>query len=136
MEAGLRQLGGIENIKINVETKHVQFNFDAKKHSLQELLKAIEGESGRFSARLLLQFKSKSITEEDFLKLKNALVRIKGVRSVGEPDKSRTIMITLKKDERTFLQEILDTSEKVGIPLQNPIKEEKLAACNQNLSQI
>jgi len=127
VEKALRQLGGIENIKIDVENKQVQFKFDSKKYTLQALMKAIEGESGRFSARLLLQFKSKRIAEGDFLKLKNTLLRINGVRDVGDPDKSGTVMITLKKDKETFLHELLESSEKMGIPLQNPIKNEDSA---------
>lgn len=95
-------------------------------------MKVIEGESGRFSARLLLQIKSKRIDDADFLKLKASLLKIKGIRDVRQPDENRIIMITLKKEQKTLLPELLECANKIAIPLQDPKVETFFASETQS----
>ncbi|MCH7944603.1 MAG: hypothetical protein IIC73_01110, partial [Armatimonadetes bacterium] len=120
MRSGIAQVKTVENARVIFDKELARLKFDARKVTLQELIQAVKGASERFDAKLLLQLQNPKAPADAVKRARQAIAKVKGVKSVGNPDKSNNIAVTFDLKERTMLADVLKAAKDAGVALRDP----------------
>ena len=98
----------------------MRFKYRAESLDLQRMFAAIAGKDRRFEARLVLQLEDPKLSDAGFEKLRIGLKALKGVRQISSPDDKGVVLITLVKEEKTLLGDVLKAAKQSGAALKDP----------------
>jgi len=117
---GIAHVPGVQQIDLSVEEKFLRFRFDARKTSIQALMKSFIGEEERFPSRLVLQLEDPKAEAEAVERARTALSSVAGVRAMSLPDAEGVVLVTFHLDKNTLLLDVLGAAAKAGLPLRDP----------------
>ena len=117
MQSGIATIKPVSDLNVNIGTNLARLKFDSKKVSLQELISKVKGAGPNFDATLLLHANGKKEATSNAIK---AILKVKGVAKVSQPDKDDNISITFDKKGKTMLASITAAAKKAGVALKDP----------------
>ncbi|MCH8980159.1 MAG: heavy-metal-associated domain-containing protein [Armatimonadetes bacterium] len=117
MQSGIATIKPVSDLDVDPRTNLARLKFDSKKVSMQELIGTVK-ESGRnFDATLLLHATGKKDAIADARK---AILKVKGVTKVSQPDKDGNVRITFDKKGQTMLASIVEAAKNAKVTLKDP----------------
>jgi hypothetical protein len=120
VRSGIAQIESTKDIEVSVEDKFVRFKFEAKRTSLQDLIKAIQGKDGRFSARLALLVSPADPPPDVFERARLAVAGVEGARALSSPGKDGIALATFDLEKKTMLPDVIAAARGAGLTLKDP----------------
>lgn len=120
MRSAIAKVPGVKDVDVSVEEKFLRCKFDAKKTSIQTLMKSFLGEDERFPSRLALQLENPKAESETIDKARTAVAAVPGVRAMSLPDKEGVVLVTFHLEKSTLLPDLLKAAKDAGLPLREP----------------
>ena len=117
MQSGIATIKPISDLSVNLGANLARLKFDSKKVSLQQLVAKVKEAGARFDATLLLHATG---NKEAIAGAREAILKVKGVTKVSQPDKDGNIRITFDKKGKTMLAALVDAAKKVKVTLKDP----------------
>jgi len=117
VQSGIAAINPILDLSVSLDTNLARLKFDSKKVSMQELIATVKGAGPNFNATLLLHATG---NKEAIADAREAILKVKGVTKVSQPDKDGDIRITFDKKGKTMLATIVDAGKKVKVTLKDP----------------
>jgi copper chaperone CopZ len=117
VQAGIAKVPGVTAIDLAVDEKYLRFRFDARRTSIQSLMKSFLGDQERYPSRLALRLDPPKADVEKIERVRAAVGAVDGVRAMSLPDPGGVVLITFHLDKSTLLRDILDAASKAGQPL-------------------
>jgi hypothetical protein len=106
------------DVVVTLEDHRARMNIDPVKTPLQRVVEIIVGASGKYTPRLLMHLEDRA----SYPALKSALEKLKGVRYVREPNDKGLLLIDLRREERTTLQQIYEAAEQARLKVEDAPK--------------
>ncbi|MCH8273607.1 MAG: heavy-metal-associated domain-containing protein [Armatimonadetes bacterium] len=120
MRSGIAQVKGTEQVSVDFGTGRATLKYSINSRPLEDLIKGVKDAGSRFDATLLLQSEKADVSPAAWKEARKAIVSLKGVKSVSEPDNKGVIAITLTLKGKTTLEGVLKAAKGAGVSLRNP----------------
>ena len=117
MQSGIASINPISDLNVDLATNLARLKYDSKKLSLQKLIATVKDSGENFNATLLLNATGNKTA---VAKAREAILKLKGVTKISQPDKDGNIRLTFDKKGKTMLADVVGAAKKANVTLKDP----------------
>jgi hypothetical protein len=99
----------------NLSTRRASLRVDPNRVSLQEIIRAVRSCGKEYDAKMLLQLDNPKTPAVAVKKLRNALLQVKGVNYVSEPDPAGLITVGFDEKQTTKMADLMKNVQSSGV---------------------
>lgn len=115
VRSAIAKVPSVKDPSINLAAKRASFRVDPDRTTLQEIIRAVRSCGKEYDAKMILQLDNPKTPAEVIKKVRHALLGIKGVNYVSEPDRQGVIMVGFDDKHSTKVSDLMKSIQSSGV---------------------
>lgn len=115
MRSAIAKVPTAKDFKTNLSTRRVSFRVDPDRVSPQEIIRAVRSCGKEYDAKMLFQLDNPKTPAATVKKLRDALLQVRGVNYVSEPDSKGLITVGFDDKQTTKMADLIKGVQSSGV---------------------